>query len=259
MRFYRDIKKYIHYILFASKSQLRSEVENSYLDWIWWVLEPLCNMIVYTIIFGYVFNAKEAYFPIFIFIGISIWTFHSKTLNASVKLIKSSKKIITKIYLPKQILIIKLMLVNAVKMSLAFIIILLMMIIYKVDITPYVLYTIPLLLVLFIFTYGISCYLMHFGVYIEDLAYITSILLKMLMYFTGIFYSIEKRVPAPYGHLLTIYNPVAYLITSLRDILLYQKQLLIMPMIIWFFISVLIAVSGTRLIYKNENSYVKVI
>lgn len=259
MRFIRDVKKYFRYIIFASKSQLRSEVENSYLDWIWWVLEPLCNMIVYTIIFGYVFNAKEPNFPIFIFIGISIWTFFSKTLNASVKLIKTSKKIITKVYIPKQILIIKLMAVNAVKMSLAFIIVIIMMIFYKVTITPYVLYTLPLLLLLFVFTYGVCCYLMHFGVYVEDLAYITSILLKMLMYFTGIFYSIEKRVPSPYGHMLTIYNPMAYLITSLRNILLYQKQLTILPMMVWFFISILVAVSGTRLIYKNENSYVKVI
>lgn len=259
MRFLKDIKKYFHYILFATRSQLRSEVENSYLDWIWWVLEPFCNMIVYTVIFGYVFNAKEPHFPIFIFIGVSIWGFFSKTLNASVKLIKNSKRVITKVYIPKQILVIKLMMVNAAKMALAFVIIIIMMILYRVQITPYVLYTLPLLLFLFIFTYGISCYLMHFGVYLEDLAYITSILLKMLMYFTGIFYSIEKRVPSPYGHMLTLYNPMAYLITSLRNILLYQKSLLILPMIIWIFISILIAVSGTRLIYKNENSYVKVI
>lgn len=259
MRFTKDIRKYFHYILFATRSQLRSEVENSYLDWIWWVLEPFCNMIVYTVIFGYVFNAKEPHFPIFIFIGITIWGFFSKTLNASVKLIKSSKKIITKVYIPKQILIIKLMLVNAVKMALSFAIIVIMMVFYRVEITPFVLYVFPLLLLLFVFTYGICCYLMHFGVYIEDLAYITSILLKMLMYFTGIFYSIEKRVPAPYGHMLTLYNPMAYVITSLRNILLYQKPLSILPMIIWFFLSVLISISGTNLIYKNENSYVKVI
>ena len=43
--------------MYASKSQLRSEVANSYLDWVWWILEPFCNMLVYTIIFGYIFNA----------------------------------------------------------------------------------------------------------------------------------------------------------------------------------------------------------
>lgn len=259
MRFLKDIKKYFHYILFAAKSQLRSEVANSYLDWIWWVLEPFCNMLVYTIIFGYVFNATEQYFPIFIFIGISMWGFFSKTLNASVKLIKNNKSVVTKVYIPKQMLLIKLMFVNAFKMSLAFVIILLMMLAYRVPVNICLLYVFPSLLTLFVLTYGISCFFMHFGVYVEDLAYIVAILLNMMMYFTGIFYSIEKRVPQPFGHILTLYNPVACLITIMRNALLYRQGSAEISLLIWFLVSVVIAAAGTHVIYKNENSYVKVI
>lgn len=259
MRFWKDLRKYFHYILFAAKSQLRSEVANSYLDWIWWVLEPFCNMIVYTIIFGYVFHATEQYFPIFIFIGISMWGFFSKTLNASVKLIKNNKSVVTKVYIPKQMLLIKLMFVNAFKMSLAFVIIFLMMLAYRVPVNICLLYVFPALLTLFVLTYGISCFFMHFGVYVEDLAYIVTILLNMMMYFTGIFYSIEKRVPQPFGHILTLYNPVACLITVMRNALLYRVGSAEIPLLIWFIISLIIAIAGTQVIYKNENSYVKVI
>lgn len=259
MRFFEDVRKYHNYIFWAAKFQLRSEVENSYLDWIWWILEPFCNMIVYTIIFGYVFNAKEPYFPIFIFIGISMWSFFSRTLNESVKILKHHKGIVTKVYIPKQMLLLKNMLVNGFKMLLAFGIIIIMMFCFNVQISIHIFYAIPILLILFIFTYGVSCFLMHYGVYIEDLAYITSILLKMLMYFTGIFYSIEKRVPAPYGHLLTIYNPMACLITFMRNALLYQTSSAQLLLLFWFLISILLAAIGTQLIYKNENSYVKVI
>lgn len=259
MRFWKDIKKYIHYIIFAAKSQLRSEVANSYLDWIWWILEPFCNMIVYTIIFGYVFNATEEYFPIFIFIGISMWGFFKKTLDASVKLIKNNKSVVTKVYIPKQMLLIKLMSVNAFKMSLAFIIIFLMMLVYRVPVNICILYVFPSLLTLFVLTYGIGCFFMHFGVYVEDLAYIVTILLNMMMYFTGIFYSIERRVPQPFGHILALYNPVACLITIMRNALLYRQGSAEIPLLIWFAVSVVIAVAGTQVIYKNENSYVKVI
>lgn len=259
MRFFKDLKKYLPYVIFSAKSQLRSEVENSYLDWIWWVLEPLCNMFVYTIVFGYIFNAKEPYFPLFIFIGISIWSFFSRSLNASVKLLKHNKGIITKVYIPKHMLLIKTMLVNAFKMVLSFAIIMIMLLFFHVKITVYVLYTVPVLLILFILTYGVCCFLVHFGVYVEDLAYITTILLKMLMYFTGIFYSIQTRVSAPYGYLLVTYNPVAFLINAMRNSLLYEKGTSAKVLFIWFFISILLAASGTNLIYKNENSYVKVI
>lgn len=259
MRFFSDICRYYNYIIMAARFQLRSEVENSYLDWVWWILEPLCNMIVYTIVFGYIFNAKEQYFPVFIFVGISVWSFFNRTLNESVKLLKRHKGIITKVYIPKQMLLIKTMLVNAFKMLLSFVIIIVMMLFYRINISIYIINLIPALLVLFFLTYGISCFLMHYGVYLEDLAYIISILLKMAMYFTGIFYSIENRVPAPYGRLLTLYNPIAFLITAVRNALLYQKGCPLLPFSVWILLSIFLAAAGTKLIYKNENSYVKVI
>lgn len=259
MHFINDLKKYYHYTIYATKSQLRSEVANSYLDWVWWILEPFCNMLVYTIIFGYIFNATEPYFPIFIFIGISMWGFFSKTLNASVKLIKNNKSIVTKVYIPKQMLLLKVMFVNIFKMSLSFVIILLMIIFYHVPVNICVLYAVPTFIVLFVLSYGISCFLMHYGVYVEDLAYIVSILLNMMMYFTGVFYSIENRVPAPFGKLLNTVNPMACLVTIMRNALIYRKGSCGLFLFVWFLISLAVAAAGTHLIYKNENSYVKVI
>ena len=49
MRFLNDIRKYRKYIVYAAKAQLRSEVSNSYFDWLWWILEPFGRMIVYAI------------------------------------------------------------------------------------------------------------------------------------------------------------------------------------------------------------------
>ena len=40
-RFIKDTKKYWKYTIYAAKSQLKTEVANSYLNWIWWILEPL--------------------------------------------------------------------------------------------------------------------------------------------------------------------------------------------------------------------------
>ena len=67
-RFINDVKKYYNYTIYSAKSELKSEVSNSYLNWIWWVLEPLCFMMIYAFVFGVVFNSKEEYFLAFIFI-----------------------------------------------------------------------------------------------------------------------------------------------------------------------------------------------
>ena len=51
-RFWKDLKGHYKYALYAAKSELKSEVANSYLNWIWWVLEPFCFMLIYSFIFA---------------------------------------------------------------------------------------------------------------------------------------------------------------------------------------------------------------
>ena len=104
-RFIRDIKKYFGFSVVSAKAQLKSEVANSYLNWLWWILDPICFMLIYTFIFGYVFKAKEPYFPIFIFIGLSMWDFFNRMINQSVRIVKTNKPIVSKVYLPKYIVV----------------------------------------------------------------------------------------------------------------------------------------------------------
>lgn len=90
-RFWRDLTSHYRYAIYSAKSELKSEVANSYLNWIWWVLEPFCFMLIYAFIFGVVFEAREQYFPAFIFIGITAWDFFNRCLTQSVKLLKNNK------------------------------------------------------------------------------------------------------------------------------------------------------------------------
>ena len=80
-RFWRDLTSHYRYAIYSAKSELKSEVANSYLNWIWWVLEPFCFMLIYAFIFGVVFEAREQYFPAFIFIGITAWDFFNRCLT----------------------------------------------------------------------------------------------------------------------------------------------------------------------------------
>jgi teichoic acid transport system permease protein len=258
-RFINDIRKYFPYAVRSAKADLRSEVANSYLNWMWWLIEPVCMMLIYTLIFGVVFNAKEKFFPVFIFIGITMWGFFSRSINGSVNIVRANKGIITKVYMPKYILLLSKMFVNAFKMMVSFGVILVMMIFYRVKVTINILYVIPILLVLFLFTFGVGTILMHYGVYVNDLGYITGIVISMLMYFTGTFYSVSKRIPAPFGTALEVVNPIAFLISGMRNILLYGGSISITLLFLWTFISIVIIALGVFTIYSNENSYVKVI
>lgn len=257
-RFVTDINKYFHYSVVSAKSQLKTEVANSYLNWIWWILNPLCFMLIYTFIFGYVFQSKEAFFPVFIFIGLSMWDFFNHTLKNSVKIVKRNKSVVSRVYFPKYILIISQLLSDGFKMMISFGITLMMMLVFRVPLSWNVLFFVPILLILAFFTFGCSCFVLHFGVYVEDLNNVINIILRFLFYLTGIFYNVEKKIPE-IGVYLNRYNPLAFLISSMRQALIYSETPDIPHLCLWLVISLLLTCGGVMLIYKEENSYLKVV
>ncbi len=261
-KFFEDTMKFRHYSLYAAKATLQKEVADSYLNWIWWVLEPLCFMLIYSFIFGVIFNTREPAFPIFIYVGLTAWNFFNGTIKSSVQIVKKNKGIVSKIYLPKFILNQTQILVQAFKMLISFGIIVVMMFVFRVKPSIYLLNIIPLLILLFILSFGLMCILTHFGVFISDLNNCMNILLRAIFYMTGIFYSIENRIGATHPTLATIlgkWNPVAFIVEGLRNSLLYAKPISWQYLLMWYVIAILLVMLGVRLIYKNENTYVKVI
>lgn len=254
----QDLKKYFRYSVVSAKSKLKAEVANSYLNWLWWILDPLCFMLIYTFIFGFVFDAKEQHFPVFIFIGLTMWDFVNKTLLGSVKTIKLNKAIVSRVYFPKFILVLSKIWINGFKMMISFGVVVLLMIISKVHLSLNVFFFIPILLILVLFTFGCSCIVMHYGVYVEDLSNVLNIFMRFVFYATGIFYNIETRIPQ-FGGLLNKINPVAFLITSMRQCLIYGSTPDWKLLLLWFTVSVILVILGLRKIYKEENSYVKAI
>ena len=104
-KFFTNMKKYHKYAVRSAKAELKSEVADSYLNWLWWIIEPLCFMLIYTFIFGVVFGNKTPYFASFVMVGQALWDFFNRMINGSVKLIINNRDIVTKVYLPKYVLL----------------------------------------------------------------------------------------------------------------------------------------------------------
>lgn len=258
-RLLRDLKKYRWYLLYSAKSELRAEVAGSYLNWLWWILDPLLFMLVYTFVVRVVFTAKEQYFAAFVLIGLTAWNFFNKSVQGSVNVIRKNKSVVSKIYLPKYLLVLTNMMVLAFKMAISFVLIFVLMLILRVPFTGYILHAVPILLVLLVVTFGISTIFMHFGVFVRDLYNVTVLLLRLVFYMTGVFYSIPLRVPAPYGAILLRINPLAFLTESLRGALLYGAAPDYLLLGVWFVIGLALTAIGITTVYRYENSYAKVI
>lgn len=258
-KFVTDMRKYMTYAIYSAKVKLKSEVANSYLNWLWWVLEPILSMIVYTVVFKNVFGRGDETFPVFIYSGVITWAFFSKGINYSVKALRSSKGIITKVYLPKYIIVLSNIMLNGFKLLVAMGVLFFMVIIFKVPITLKMLWLIPIYFCLFLFVFGCGIIIMHFGVFVDDLAYAISILLHLLMYLSGIFYDIDKALEGTLAIIVQRFNPMAFFIQSVRYVILGTGNIDFVALGIWYFISFILILCGIKIVYTYENSYVKVI
>ena len=198
-RFFSDIKKYGNYVMYSARSELKAEVAGSFLSWLWWILDPLLYMLVYSFIAILVFRSSEPYFPVFVFIGLNCWQFFSKSVKASVKLIAGKKNIVTKVYIPKHMFILEKMGVFGFKMFVSFALTAVFMLFYQVPIQWYIVGVIPLFLLLFLGTFAVCLIIMHFGVFIEDLLNVITVVLQLGFYVSGVFFSIENRLAEKYG------------------------------------------------------------
>lgn len=262
-RFINDVRQYYKYVFYAARSELRAEVANSYLNWLWWIIEPICFMFIYVLVFGVFFASKVENINVFVFTGITMWDFFSHMLTSSVKLIKNNKAIVAKVYLPKYMLLFVKILVNLFKMGISFVILFGMAIATGISITWNTLWVLPIVATMVVFTFAICTFLLHFGVYVEDLANVVRILLRIVFYLTGIFYDLEQRVTAIYGHKVAMMilhgNPMASVLSAARKAIIYGQRPELKYLALWFVLGVIFSVFGIRLIYKNENNYVKVI
>ena len=94
------MQRYRRYMFYSAKAQLKNEVAGSFLNRLWWILDPLLFMLVYTFVYSIVFGRKQDFLCAFIFLGYCSWEFFNRSINQSVKIVKKYKAVVSKVYLP---------------------------------------------------------------------------------------------------------------------------------------------------------------
>lgn len=258
-RFFKDLIRYWQYIVYSAKADLKAEVANSYLNRLWWLLEPFFNMLVYVVVFGRVMGQSIENYATYVFCALLMWNYFSKTVNYSVKCVRNNRDIVTKVYVPKYVLLLSNMVLNLYKLLFSLIVLIGMMVIFQVQIGWNLFWVLPAYALMILFSFGVGMIFLHYGVYVDDLAYAVGILLQMEMFLTGIFYDTISSLKTPLNMLLMSLNPAALFIDVMRNALLYNKATNLPLLAVWFVLAFLITCIGVHTVYKNENGYVKVV
>lgn len=214
------------------KRDLRVKYRQSILGFFWTFLKPLCIFLIINFVFSlfFRFDVKTRY-SFFLLVSLFPWLFFQSSLTEGTFSILSNSNLIKKVAFPREIIPTSFCISSFIHFLLSYSIILLLIIAFIQNISFRILAIIPLLLLLFLLTVGLSLLLAPLNVFFRDVGHSLEVFLMLLFYVTPIFYPLnlvrenmqEQNWP-DFVYYLYIANPMTYIVSSLRMSLLYPGE-----------------------------------
>jgi lipopolysaccharide transport system permease protein len=195
---------------------LKNRYQNTSLGFFWSLLSPLLLAGVLYFFFRHLFGQEEN-FAVNLLVGIMTWRFFVNGTSSSLQAIVGKGSLVTKVYIPRQILVLSNVLANLISSLLEFVI-LLLIIFAILGHLPVTVLLFPLIhFIYFWFIFGAGLLLSSLFVYFRDLNYIWDVLTTVLFFCTPIFYpiSIVPDYLLPYYQL----NPITQFIGIYRNVM----------------------------------------
>lgn len=222
MKTLKEIYAYRQMIYSLVKRDLRGRYKGSALGFLWTFINPLLQLMVYTIVFSVILKAGIEKYYLFLFVALVPWLFFSTCLTGGTNCIMAQQDMVKKIYFPREVLPISYVISQFVNMLLTFLTIFVVIIISGIGINAASLLYLPMIMIVeFILALGMAMLVSALTVYFRDLEYILSIVSMIWMYLTPIMYGVEQ-VPKK---IMTIFyiNPMTPIVIAYRDILYYKR------------------------------------
>jgi lipopolysaccharide transport system permease protein len=198
-------------------TDLKNRYQNTALGFFWSLLSPLLMALVLYFIFRHLWG-REQDFAINLMIGIMAWRFFANGTNSSMRAIVGKASLVTRVYIPRQILVLSNTLANVISSLLEFVV-LLPIIAVLLGYLPITTPLFPLVhIIYFFFIYGAGLLMSSLFVYFRDLNQIWQVLTQILFFCSPIIYPLSI-IP---DYLMTYYllNPITQFIIMYRDVMI---------------------------------------
>lgn len=212
---------------------LKVRYKNSLLGVAWSLLNPLFMMLVFTVVFTVMQRSSIENFPVFVLVALLPWQFFSASVTGATGSIVANSHLIKKVYFPREVLPLSVVLSNLVNFFLALIVLFGMIAVFRIPITTWLLYLPLLVLIQIAFSAGMAMLLATLNVFYRDTQHIMEVLMLAWFFVTPIFWD-HTILPAeklflgitwPVQRLTFILNPMASLISAYRDILYFGRKI----------------------------------
>ena len=119
----KDIISYSDMIGSLVKKDLRGKYKGSVLGFLWTFINPLCQIIVYTIVFSVIVRSNLDKFYVYMIVGMIPWLFFDMSLRQGSGCVRYQGDMIKKIYFPREVLPVSCVTSNFINMLFCFVIV----------------------------------------------------------------------------------------------------------------------------------------
>lgn len=251
----REIYRYREMIFSLVRKDLRTRYKGTVLGFLWTFMNPLLQLIVYSIVFSFVMRVQLTSYYMFMFVGLLPWIFFCTCLQGGATSVVSNADLIKKIYFPRIVLPISMVSAAFMNMIFSMIIMFLGLEVSGIGVSNSLLYFPLLIILLYGLGLGFSFIFSALNVYFRDLEHILGILLMCLFYATPIIYPLEL-IPPKYLVWLK-FNPMLHMIKAFQDVLYYKRDPEVQTLIVIMLLSLAFIIIGYFVFQKLERNFVE--
>ena len=217
-----DVFHYRTMIQSLIQRDLRGRYKGSVLGFAWTFLNPLLQLVLYTVVFSTIMRAGIEDYYLFLFVALIPWIFFSSSLTGGASCIISQKEMVKKIYFPREVLPIAHVTCQLVNMFFSFLVMIVVLLLSGRGLEPALMpYLLPVILVEYVLALGIAFITSSVTVYLRDLEHILVIIAMAWQFLSPVMYSIDM-VPDKMRAVFFV-NPMTSVIVAYRDILYYKR------------------------------------
>ena len=260
----KEVWQYRDLLFLFVKRDVVTVYKQTILGPLWYLIQPLLTSITFTIIFNNVAGISTGSVPPFLFnlAGITIWNYFTACLTGTSDTFRSNASIFGKVYFPRIIVPISIVVSNLLKFGIQFLIFIAVYIYYylqgaAISLNGSVVFLPMLILLMGILGLGLGMLISSWVTKYRDFTFLISFGVQLLMYLSAVMYPmalIKEKIPN-YGWIVQ-YNPLAYIIEAARYMLLNVGQMSLSGLFYTFVVTIILFFIGLLVFNKTEKSFI---
>jgi ABC-type polysaccharide/polyol phosphate export permease len=256
-------------IRYLVQADLKKKGSDTVLGNIWWVLDPLLQMVVYVILVSVIFQRTTPDYPLFIFAAILPWKWFTSSVYDAITSVVGQERLIKQIQFPKIILPTATTFAGIANFAFGLIPLAgLLLLFYSDRISPYLVFIPVIAFVQFVFTLAFSYVVSGINVFFRDIANVSRHALRLWFYLSPALYSYAAidalGEKAPIVAQLMRINPFYTFFESYRNVIYGTPEgAPLMPLwrdlAIWLVLSSVFLALATLFFKRLEPAFAKVL